>query len=64
MNQDRFPTLSEEDLNKLLTGKSSTKTKQATKYAAGIFQEYCILRKGYNNAYVVDTLAADTLDSL
>ena len=64
MNQDRFAMLSEEDLNKLLTDKSSTKTKQATKYAAGIFNEYYILRKGYNNAYVVDTLAADTLDSL
>ena len=30
---------------------------------AGIFHEDCILRKSFNNAYVVDTSAANTLDS-
>ena len=53
-------------LKRILTNYKHTKvqTKQATTYAAGIFHKYCILRNGYNNAYVIDTLAANTLDSL
>ena len=64
MNKDRFATLSKEDLYKLLTDKSSNKTKQVTKYAALKFHEYCCLRKGDNNVYILETLPADTLDSL
>ena len=53
-------------IRRILTNYKQTKvqTIQATTYAAGIFHKYCILRNGYNNAYVIDTLAANTLDSL
>ena len=61
---ERFPTLSSEQRDEIISNKSAKNTKAATKYAISVFHEYCKVRQGYQNAYVVDTLQAETLDSL
>ena len=62
-NKDRVPLLFK-IINNTDTIKRQKKRPEATRYAASIFHEYCIVRKGYHNAYGLDTLQGSSTGEL
>jgi hypothetical protein len=61
-NSDRFASLTDQDIENLISNKNSKNTKLGTSYSIKILEDYCVSKLGYSDSgNAISTLAAGPL---